>query len=51
MYKVIVTADGTSATASRRCLTRAKAESVKAKLSQMLKMPVQIDIVRIGKPQ
>lgn len=48
MYKVTVTADGTTATASKRCGTMQEAERVKEKLSQLLRMPVQIDIVRIG---
>ncbi len=45
MYKVTVTADGTTATASKNCHTKREAESIKEKLSQLLKMPVQIDIV------
>ncbi len=45
MYKVTVTADGTTARASKNCRTRREAEKVKEKLSQLLKMPVQIDIV------
>jgi len=51
MYKVTVTADGTTATASKCCHTIKEAESVKEKLSQLLKMPVQINIVRIGSPR
>jgi len=49
MYKVTVTADGTTAAASRQCHSKREAESIKAKLSQILKMPVQIDIVPIGR--
>ncbi len=49
MYKVTVTADGTTATASKRCRTLQEAERVKEKLSQVLKMPVQIEIVYIGR--
>lgn len=49
MYKVTVTADGTTATASMNCRTKREAEKVKEKLSQILKMPVQIDIVHIGR--
>ncbi len=45
MYKVTVTADGTTATASKHCRTEREAERIKEKLSQLLKMPVQIDIV------
>jgi len=51
MYKVIVTTDGIKITASKHCRTKREAESVKAKLSQLLKMPVQINIVHIGSPQ
>jgi len=49
MYKVTVTADGTIATAAKQCRTKREAESVKEKLAQLLKMPVQIDIVPIGR--
>lgn len=49
MYKVTVTAAGTSATASKECRTMKEAKSVKAKLTRMLKMPVDIEITRIGK--
>lgn len=48
MYKVTVTADGTTVAASKHCLTKREAESVKQKLSQLLKMPVDIDIIQIG---
>jgi len=48
MYKVTVTADGTTATASKHCRTIREAESIKAKLSQLLKMPVDIEIIHIG---
>jgi len=51
MYKVIVTADGTTATASKHCRTKKEAMQVKAKLSEILKMPVQIDIVHIDDNQ
>jgi len=51
MYKVIVTADGTTAAASKHCHTKREAESIKEKLSQVLKMPVLIDIVPIGSVQ
>jgi len=48
MYKVTVTADGTTATASKPCRTMKEAEIIKEKLSQFLKMPVDIDIIQIG---
>jgi len=48
MYKVTVTADGTTATASKHCRTIREAENVKEKLSQFLKMPIQINIIKIG---
>lgn len=48
MYKVTVTANGTTATASKCCHTIKEARDVKEKLSQILKMPVQIDIMRIS---
>ncbi len=48
MYKVIVTADGTTATASKHCHSMAEANAVKNKLGKWLKMPVKIEIVRIG---
>jgi len=51
MYKVTVTADGTTAAASKHCRTKREAESVKEKLSQFLKMPVDIDIIQIGSPR
>ncbi len=49
MYKVTVTADGTTDTASMNCRTKRDAERVKEKLSQVLKMPAQIEIVHIGR--
>ncbi len=49
MYKVIVTADGTTATASKNCHSLAEANAVKHKLEKWLKMPVQIEIMRIGR--
>jgi len=49
MYKVTVTADGTTATASKHCHSIAEANAVKRKLEKWLKMPVQIDVVRIGR--
>jgi len=49
MYKITVTADGTTATASKHCRTKRETENIKEKLSQLIKMPVQTDIVRIGR--
>lgn len=48
MYKVTVTAGGTTATASKRCRTKREAERIKAKLLKLLQMPVSIEITPIG---
>lgn len=49
MYKVIVTADGTTVTASKHCRTRAEAEQARAELLKCLKMPVRINIINIAR--
>lgn len=48
MYKVTVTAGGTTATASKRCQTKQEAEGIKEKLLKLLIMPVSIEITPIG---
>lgn len=48
MYKVTVTAGGTTATASKECHTKKEAESIKAKLLQLLQMPVSVEVTPIG---
>lgn len=48
MYKVTVTAGGTTATASKQCRTKQEAEEVKAKLLKLLQMPVEVEITPIG---
>lgn len=50
MYKVTVTAGGTTAAASKHCRTKKEAERVKAKLLKLLQMPVSIEITPIGSP-
>ncbi|MCM1067149.1 MAG: hypothetical protein NC418_06225 [Muribaculaceae bacterium] len=51
MYKVTVTAGGTTATAAKQCHTKEEAEIVKEKLCKLLQMPVSIEITHIGKPE
>ena len=45
MYKVTVTAGGTTATACKECRTKKEAQRVMARLRKLLKMPVSIEII------
>lgn len=48
MYKVTVTAGGTTATASKECHTKKEAKHIKSKLLKLLQMPVEVEITPIG---
>lgn len=47
MYKVVVTASGTTAGASKYCATIEEAQGICAKLLALLKMPVEVDVIPI----
>lgn len=47
MYKVTVAIDGMTATASKLCRTKREAERIKNNLLDILKLPIDINIVRV----